>query len=425
MSFMDGLIILSSNGRPLITSRFSSSSSSSSHGANSASSGDSDAGASANGSGFSGARAVYARIHVDRFNAQVLHAIQTSAHARLARPRRTVAPAHKGPHRTDRAVNGKGKCKATTAQGGSGDDWFGSVVLQEAFAGQSIQNAALEGADPLGRDEAEEDYGYAGEEEEDDPNGMLAQRMLPATDYELPRILNLDDVPPVLWVHGVPPLNACANEGNPWRGSGQSCSVTNDENSLRPGTSGADQRQDTRVDLLAPTPAPLSDHENIWQKQQQQQQGELPPSSAAPAPNGTTEDEGDLWDPLEARSEEGGTCLIHKRHNDLHFLIPVSSEVPPLLPLTFLSHFIRLLVTYVSPMPSSSQVQSANQAHLLTTETIKANFDIIYALLEEILDDGGAWPLTTDEMILREIVPAEQGGWRRRAEVWAEKLGAR
>lgn len=107
-----------------------------------------------------------------------------------------------------------------------------------------------------------------------------------------------------------------------------------------------------------------------------------------------------------------GTILYHKSHNDLHFLLPISSATPPcLMPLTFLDCLIRLLSDYVGG------------AQFLTTDGIRENFDLVYALMEEVLDDGGAWPIVTESWLLEKIVPPSKG-WAGMTERWADKVSA-
>ena len=182
------------------------------------------------------------------------------------------------------------------------------------------------------------------------------------------------------------------------------------------------------IDLLAPTPAPVSDADNVWH-----QEGGRAGASSDGAPHNAFRSAPGIIFAENDESLRRGTALFHKQHNDLHFLIPVSHEgeqkrhdlarlsltpscflcaVPPLLPLNFLSLFIRTLTLYVGG------------AQYLTEDSVRENFDIIYQLIEEMLDDGGSWPLTTDANLLLNIVPPERG-WRARAEAWAEKVGAR
>lgn len=92
---------------------------------------------------------------------------------------------------------------------------------------------------------------------------------------------------------------------------------------------------------------------------------------------------------LEEKEEKCGAALVHIQHNRLRFVATFSKRVDPLLPLTFLKNVLDNLEKYLgSP---------------LTEEVIKENFDIVYQLIEEMLDESGQ-PLNTEYNTLREIV---------------------
>ncbi len=361
MTFMDGLIILASDGRPLITSRFTSSNSSLG-----------SQGASGNSSG---SRAAYARVHVDRYNEEVLQALDTAAYERLVRA---------GPRSADAGAAGKGKAKADA------NNWFGSIVLQEAFAGKKVDNPALEGPDPFGRDD-EDDEDLEGLRPEE---GLLSHRGVPAAGQSLPRLRSLDSVPPILRVDDVAPLGLVSTLEDDLSEEEEEDNDDEEDAAASP------------VDLLAPTPVKPED--NVWHRETASDKTAAEPEkqdAEAPAPE---EDNADI---LPAAPPRPATALIHKTHNDLHFLIPLSTEGSPTLPLSFLSLFIRTLSLYVGG------------ASLLTEDAVRDNFDVIYQILEEMLDDGGSWPLTTDASLLMHIVPPEQG-WLKTAERYVQKVGA-
>lgn len=95
----------------------------------------------------------------------------------------------------------------------------------------------------------------------------------------------------------------------------------------------------------------------------------------------------------EALAEQGA-ALVHVVSGPLRFLCPVSREVDPLVPLTFLRSFIAILQEYLT--------QSTDPA-LLTEDTLRDNFDIVYQLFEEIVDTDGNI-LTTEVNMLKSLV---------------------
>lgn len=117
----------------------------------------------------------------------------------------------------------------------------------------------------------------------------------------------------------------------------------------------------------------------------------LPSSSIATA----AEQRGDhvVQQVAEALAEQGA-ALIQVASGPLRFLCPVSREVDPLVPLSFLRSFIAILQEYLS--------QSTDPT-LLTEDTLRDNFDIVYQLFEEILDTDGNI-LTTEVNMLKSLV---------------------
>ncbi|KGB79746.2 AP-3 complex subunit mu [Cryptococcus deuterogattii R265] len=81
----------------------------------------------------------------------------------------------------------------------------------------------------------------------------------------------------------------------------------------------------------------------------------------------------------------GGLC--HSERNGLYFLVPIGQEVNPLFAFSFLESFVDILRDYLGDV---------------TEMTIKDNFDIVYMLIEETLDEGH--PMTTETEMLKEIV---------------------
>lgn len=91
---------------------------------------------------------------------------------------------------------------------------------------------------------------------------------------------------------------------------------------------------------------------------------------------------------------EGGSVLCHIKVGELRFLCPVSREVNPLLPLTFLRRVVRVLQEYLV---------GSTSPELLTEEVLCEHFDVVYQLIEEMLD-GDGHVLLTEVNALKDIV---------------------
>ncbi|RXK35486.1 AP-3 complex subunit mu [Tremella mesenterica] len=83
----------------------------------------------------------------------------------------------------------------------------------------------------------------------------------------------------------------------------------------------------------------------------------------------------------------GNAGLCHLEREGLTFLVPISQEVNPLLAFTFLERFLETLKDYLGEV---------------TETTLKDNFDIVYMLIEEMLDEGHV--AMTELAMLKEIV---------------------
>lgn len=95
------------------------------------------------------------------------------------------------------------------------------------------------------------------------------------------------------------------------------------------------------------------------------------------------------WQTSNGKNTRNGAGLVHIEHNKLRFIATFSKQVDPLLPLTFLHSLLANLELYLgSP---------------LTEESIRENFDVVYQMLEEMLDESGH-PLNTEYNTLRELV---------------------
>ncbi|KAF8974705.1 Mu homology domain-containing protein [Flammula alnicola] len=82
------------------------------------------------------------------------------------------------------------------------------------------------------------------------------------------------------------------------------------------------------------------------------------------------------------------SACCHVQCADMRFLCPISGNVDPLFGFAFLQTFIDILREYFGT---------------LSAATLRENFDVVYQLLEEVLDSGGH-PLTTSPNALRDIV---------------------
>ncbi|KAI9637856.1 adaptor complex subunit medium chain 3 [Dioszegia hungarica] len=83
----------------------------------------------------------------------------------------------------------------------------------------------------------------------------------------------------------------------------------------------------------------------------------------------------------------GGAGLCHVEREGLRFLVPVGRELNPLFAFAFLDSFLETLTEYLGEVTEAS---------------IKENFDIVYMLIEEMLDEGH--PMTMETNMLKEIV---------------------
>ncbi|KAJ9119511.1 hypothetical protein QFC22_003219 [Naganishia vaughanmartiniae] len=79
--------------------------------------------------------------------------------------------------------------------------------------------------------------------------------------------------------------------------------------------------------------------------------------------------------------------LCHVEKEGMRFLAPLSHEINPLFAFSFLECFIGVLEAYFGEV---------------TENTIRDNFEIVYMLIEEMLDEGH--PMTTEPNMLKDIV---------------------
>jgi len=83
----------------------------------------------------------------------------------------------------------------------------------------------------------------------------------------------------------------------------------------------------------------------------------------------------------------GSAALCHVEREGLRFLVPISKEVNPMFAFAFLDSFLDTLGTYLGEV---------------TETTLRNNFDTVYMLIEEMLDEGH--PLTMETNMLKDIV---------------------
>ncbi|CAE6509897.1 unnamed protein product [Rhizoctonia solani] len=116
----------------------------------------------------------------------------------------------------------------------------------------------------------------------------------------------------------------------------------------------------------------------------------LPPSYALlhiDAFTSALEKNGSAIDPVLYVDSGDSSVCCHRSAGGLHILCPVRGDVDPLFVFSFLEVVVQILQEYLGE---------------LSTTSLKDNFDVVYQLLEEMLDEG--YPLTTESNALRDIV---------------------
>ena len=95
-----------------------------------------------------------------------------------------------------------------------------------------------------------------------------------------------------------------------------------------------------------------------------------------------------LPDPvIPVHSYNGYAACCNTSRAGLVFLAPIRGDGDPLFAFAFLDTFLNILVQYLGD---------------LSVHAIRDHLDVVYQLLEEMLDDGR--PLTTESNALRDIV---------------------
>ena len=229
------------------------------------------------------------------------------------------------------------------------------------------------------------------------------------------RIYFTKDIKPVIWVPGVPDVSPLqlhddSEDEDDDADETDAADVTGNlaELSLASQLSARISANRTASHPPNPNPAPALDDVNVWDEGRQPS-GSSPPRQTAATQSSTNADTiasaSTATGAAEARGAhvvqqaaealaEQGAALIHVGSGPLRFLCPVSREVDPLVPLTFLHSFIAILQEYLT--------QSSDPA-LLTEDTLRDNFDIVYQLFEEIVDTDGNI-LTTEVNMLKSLV---------------------
>lgn len=93
-------------------------------------------------------------------------------------------------------------------------------------------------------------------------------------------------------------------------------------------------------------------------------------------------------------SPEGDSVLCHIKVGELRFLCPVSREVDPLVPFSFLRRVVSVIQEYLVGSQDPAQ---------LTEEVVREHFDVVYELIEEMLDGEGN-VILTEPNALKDIV---------------------
>ncbi|KAJ1021158.1 hypothetical protein NDA16_003944 [Ustilago loliicola] len=216
------------------------------------------------------------------------------------------------------------------------------------------------------------------------------------------RIYFTKDIKPVIWVPGVPDVNPLDLQNE------------EDENEDEDGDAGDVTANLGELSLASQLSARISagnrpaaalEDVNVWDEDGRPSTSSNSHPPTIPQSSRTIVSTNRAATKVETRGEqvvqqaaealaEQGVALVHVASGPLRFLCPVSREVDPLVPLTFLRSFTAILQEYLT--------QSTDPA-LLTEDTLRDNFDIVYQLFEEIVDTDGNI-LTTEVNMLKSLV---------------------
>lgn len=105
--------------------------------------------------------------------------------------------------------------------------------------------------------------------------------------------------------------------------------------------------------------------------------------------------------------DDKGTALANLTVGQVTYLAPIPPGGNPLLSLSFLHHLHTVIAQYFPNAAASTSVISTSQSlPSIPASTLTANFDVLYQILQEMLDDGR--PLTTEYNSIKEIVRGKQ-----------------
>ncbi|BGP38698.1 hypothetical protein JCM10449v2_002633 [Rhodotorula kratochvilovae] len=110
-------------------------------------------------------------------------------------------------------------------------------------------------------------------------------------------------------------------------------------------------------------------------------------SSDAGTDDDEDDEDGQPW-ATAPRPSQGGVAVCHIQRNGLRYIAPVSRDIDPLIPLTFLTELHEVLKAYI--------------AGPVTEGSLKDNFDVILALLQEMVASGR--PQLSQASQLKELV---------------------
>ncbi|KWU42547.1 hypothetical protein RHOSPDRAFT_35900 [Rhodotorula sp. JG-1b] len=125
----------------------------------------------------------------------------------------------------------------------------------------------------------------------------------------------------------------------------------------------------------------------------------LTPGDSDASDEDEDEDRVNAWDDATTRRHRrggaggGGVAVCQIIRNGLRFMAPVTRDVDPVVPLTFLADLYHVLETYISGP--------------VTEATIKDNFDVVLALMHEMLAGGGRPQLTQTSQLKEFVTPPD------------------
>ncbi|PWZ02006.1 clathrin adaptor, mu subunit [Testicularia cyperi] len=209
------------------------------------------------------------------------------------------------------------------------------------------------------------------------------------------RVYFSKDVKPVLWVPGIPDVNPVDLQNQSFDEDEALDEDEDDDLAVGELSMASQLSARIRASKSTSTPAPI-EGTDVWNDSSaKSSDAPFSPSAMPTALSATAASRGTAV--VNAASEalaEQGAALVNISSGSLRFLSPISRDVDPLVPLTFLRSFISILQEYL--------VQSTDPAQL-TEDVLRDNFDIVYQLFEEILDTDGNI-LTTEANLLKSLV---------------------